>query len=284
MPSKPDILLDESPRTPEGNRGLQDLHDGSNERTVSSSIFLRVEPSPVAFEDPFVSGNPSSSQLEKEGVAPVSARPKQVTIQIGDMPFTLRVSTMQKYCRVLSNQFCSDRWNTCALEARDGVYIMEGNADMFTYLYDYMVYGSFPLFYDYHKGFAYAKYARLLVEAEYWQVDGVTDWIKGKKFEGAVDINITCIDLEGTVNGTLPAGAFYEFHPRVHVDRIYICPRDIFVHRGDKRRCGIACMKAKGDDDDRYEKEETLKTMRIEKKVMIHDGLLKENRGHSQSC
>lgn len=220
----------------------------------------------------------SSLEAKQKVAAPASAQPRQITIQIGDIPFTLRTSTIKEYCRVLSNQFCSGRWNAGAVERNDGVYIMEGNGDMFTYLYDYMVYGSFPLFYDYTKGFGYAKYARLLVESEYWQVDGVTDWIKGKKYEGAVGIKVASIDSDGTVNETLPAGAFYEFHPRIQVEKIYICPRDIFVHQGDKRRCGIACMKARGDDDDKYEEYERLKTLRIETRVMIHDEMLKESR------
>lgn len=275
MSSKPEIPSNDSPKRPERNGGLPHGHDEFNRRTNSSSIFLDIEPISVAMEDPFVSKNSSFRELKQEETAP---QPKQITTQIGDIPFTLQTSTMKKYCRVLSNQFCSGRWNAGAVENRDGVYIMEGNADMFTYLYDYMVYGNFPLFYEYHKGFDYSKYARLLVEAEYWQVDGVIDWIKAKKFETAVEIRITSIDSVDMVNKTLPAGVFYEFHPRVHIDKVYICPRGIFVHRGDKGRCGIACMKARGDDDDKYEEHEKLKTMRIEKKVIIHDEILKEDR------
>lgn len=275
MSSKPEIPSNDSPQTPQRNAGLQNLRSDSNQQTHDPSLFLDIEPTPIAIEDPVISKSPPSRELKQEEPAP---QPKQITIQISDTLFTIRTSTIKKYCRVLSNQFCSGRWNAGAVQNRDGVYIMEGNADMFTYLYDYMVYDNFPLFYEYHKGFDYAKYARLLAEAQYWQVDGVTAWINEKKFETAVEIKVTSIDSDGMVDRTLSAGVFHEFHPRVDIDKVYICPRRIPVHRGDKGRCSIACMNARGDDDDRYEEYEKLKTMRIEKKVIVHNEILKENR------
>lgn len=113
------------------------------------------------------------------------------------------------------------------------------------------------------------------------EVDGLIEWIKAKKFEAGVEIKVTSVDSDELVNKTLPAGAFYEFHPRAHISKIYICPRNIFAHRGEKCRCGNACEKAKGKNDDKYEEQESLKMMRIEKKVIVHDEMLKENRDDS---
>jgi ABC-type transport system substrate-binding protein len=117
---------------------------------------------------------------------------------------------------------------------------MEGNSEMFNYLYNYMVSGMFPLFYEYNKGFDYGKYARLLSKAEYQGVNGMIDWLKGKKYEDAVKLHISSIQSNNLASNILPGNMFYGFHLRTHVQKPRIV-QGAFLFTGVQKEMR-ACM------------------------------------------
>jgi hypothetical protein len=206
-----------------------------------------------------------------------SSRPDMFAIQVGDRQFSLRRNSM-KHSKMLMKQFYGPNWDPDMLpKTPDGCYILEGSGEMFNYLYDYMIEGHYPLFYDYHDGFDYQKYAKLLAAADYWDMEKLQTWIKKMKYEEVVKINISSGETLGPPKGTVQGGVFYEHHPKLSIKKIYICPKRIAVHKGHKEYCGKECDKfRKGADE--YEEERSWKTLRVEKKVVIDFDLLKEER------
>lgn len=273
--------MDNSPQTPERKESLSHLHNTSDQNPGHPTLFLGVEPNPIAIEDPFTDSklNSPKPNLTKVIPPPSQEQPEKATIIVGDTPFCFRTKTMQKYSRFLANLFCCGRWNANAGKQCDIDYVISfGNVEMFTYLYDYMTTGVFPLFYQYHKGFDYAKYARLQHEAEVWGVDGMIDWVKGKKYEDAVQIQIEVLDVKPDSRTIIPGSVICEVYPRIKIGKTYVCPRGLPVHHGDKSKCGNACMKARGREYSEYEDREELRTMQIERKVIIHKEVLTEKR------
>jgi hypothetical protein len=85
-----------------------------------------------------------------------------------------------------------------------------------------MIEGHYPLFYDYHNGFDYQKYAKLLAAADYWDMEKLQTWIKKKKYEEVVKINISSGETLGPPKGTVQGGIFYEHHPQLSI-RKFTC-------------------------------------------------------------
>ncbi|TGO40727.1 hypothetical protein BHYA_0032g00060 [Botrytis hyacinthi] len=59
------------------------------------------------------------------------------------------------------------------------------------------------------------------------------------------------------------------YHPRWDTEEVYICPREIDVHRGNESACGRQCENVRGDSGYKYEDEPILKTLVIRKKFVV---------------
>ena len=281
-PSMDSLTADQILVSPYAVKQNKNLHLGQKDSASDSSLFGHAPASEPNSEDPFADEmiypstmEPMSSPEMKTSMPP----PKQFTIQLGDKIFTLHAQTIEKYSKKLSNQFCSRHWKTDLLEkSEQGFYLLEGNGEMFDYLYDYMVFGTFPLFFAITTGFDYKKYASLLEQAQYWGIYGMSDWIKKKRFEGAVKIHVNSHEIADNLpNCILSSNLFHEYHPQIHMRKVYLCPRRIEAHRGRKYMCGRRCENARGEVDE-FEKEREWRTVCIQRNVVIDEAVLREER------
>lgn len=146
----------------------------------------------------------------------------------------------------------SERWND---REKDGSFFIDANPDMFDHILNYLRSGIFPLFFDAGtQSFDYGKYAALLGEARYFGIHRLEDWISKARFHDAVRIEtITTMvpDVEaegGTHRVSAGADTKTDVSTNWGTRRVYVCPRDIDVHRGYRRKCGQACEKARTRD------------------------------------
>jgi len=156
----------------------------------------------------------------------------------------------------------------------DGSYFLDADPEIFEHLLRFMRRpGSCPLFWSKDRGFDYDMYRRLQDEAEYFQVDALYQWIKDKKYKSAVTIYVHAPKVvEATcVPGALLIGNYSESRHFVTKTRqLYVCPRLIPEQRGAPGRCGRACHKFQGDDDDKYEAEAYTKMITVREEIMFN--------------
>jgi len=120
-------------------------------------------------------------------------------------------------------------------------------------------------------------YTALLVEAKYFQVTGLIDWLEKKKYHDAVVVNTSSQEAEGVsdISRNTSSAERLKFFPSRVVKRTYVCPRGIDIHRGDPARCGRACARAEvwrvGDP---YEDENVLTTLIVSQQTAIKEGNL----------
>jgi hypothetical protein len=194
--------------------------------------------------------------------------PKIITLDIGGRKFKTTLDTLRSgsglFHRQLSGRFPWSR-------QEDGSYFMDADPDLFAHLLRFMRRPEvFPLFYTKANGFDYDLYNRLEIEAEYFQMDELREWIKEKKYLKAIETHTQSAQV-GTLNQlapkSIPAHHSQDNYMVPRTRRIYVCPRGIFVHRGDKNRCGQACDKARGSREDEYDEEQYMEVVSVEKET-----------------
>lgn len=62
-------------------------------------------------------------------------------------------------------------------------------------------------------------------------------------------------------------GVDVKYYPTWKKKQTYICPRNIFLHRGNPRACGKQCKQAQGDAEPEYVEELILRTLVIEEEI-----------------
>lgn len=79
------------------------------------------------------------------------------------------------------------RWNDCNDRQEDGSYFIDADSDIFQHVLQFMRRPSkFALFWTKETGFDYALYNKLEVEADYFLLHDLRDWIKKKRYLDAV--------------------------------------------------------------------------------------------------
>lgn len=68
-----------------------------------------------------------------------------------------------------------------------------------------------------------------------------------------------------------------EDHFITRVEKVYVCPRNIHVHRGSPLRCGAQCHKAQGNSENRYEEETIREVISREVEVQFVQGVCKSD-------
>jgi hypothetical protein len=180
--------------------------------------------------------------------------------------------------RQLSGKF---RWDPEA----DGTYFLDADPDLFEHLLRFMRRPEvFPLFYTKSNGFDYDLYNRLEAEAMYFQVDALYKWINAKSYLMAVVTNTYSAQVQTINNASLncyPASVQNSEHHHMipRTKKIYLCPRRIFVHRGDRNRCGLACRKAQGDQEDEYEEENYIEQITVKTEVEFNQAVCRLEEG-----
>ncbi|KAJ4368384.1 hypothetical protein N0V83_006741 [Neocucurbitaria cava] len=228
-----------------------------------------------------------SETVQEEGLAPTGKEsqpaprtptnptdyyPKIMTLNIGGRKFTVERETLRNESGLfrlqLSNQY------TWSPEA-DKSYFMEADPDLFAHLLRFMRRPAvFPLFYNSATGFDYDLYNRLEKEAEYFQIGVLHTWIKEKKYLQAVKVhtgNPRIRDLNMVHPIMLPANRSDTWYVIQHTRKVYLCPRQIAIHRGHPDMCGAACHRAQAMNEVVYEDEPFFQVVSVEKEIMFDE-------------
>ncbi|KAF2473564.1 uncharacterized protein BDR25DRAFT_158866, partial [Lindgomyces ingoldianus] len=184
-----------------------------------------------------------------------------ITLNVGGRKFLTRIDTLATGSGFFAAQL--SRWIGDPRE--DGSFFIDADPDLFAHLLRHLRRpNTFPLFWNMEKGFDYALYHALYVEAEYFGIYELAKWIEAKQYLKAITIKSHGPEIH-EVNGA--PGQPFVMNPNVEVVQReilvtkrerFVCPRGIFAHmvqRGERLKCGKACWKVGGDDPDEYVEE-----------------------------
>ena len=162
----------------------------------------------------------------------------------------------------------SGRWDNAQ---NDGSYFIDADGSLFEHILRYLRRGVFPIFYDKMRGHDYLMYLALLEEARYFQITQLQEWLEKKQYLRVLKIQYSATEVEGTRELQIPRrpDMELEYYPTWGTRKVYICPRGIYVHRGNPSACGRDCRKAQGNADDIYEEDRALKVLVVEKQTVF---------------
>ena len=231
-------------------------HPPQNDSTNTPAPYHALDPSPSPI-------NPShTSPKPKDPANPQPREPSIFTLNVGGRIFRTYATTLRD-AGLFDRMF--ERWPH-ANSAKNPLFI-DADPDLFAHILRYLRRPQiFPLFWDPAKGFDYDLYNRLEAEAQYFDIQPLENWIKERRYLKAVEVTFDTL-LADLNKWTLREGPTVE-HDRFAVTRcreVYVCPRGIPVHRGDRNRCGQACVRARGSEPVRYEKEEHVDVVTVRK-------------------
>jgi hypothetical protein len=162
-----------------------------------------------------------------------------ITLQVGERKFTTTPETL-KESEFLAAML-SGRWSAVKI---DGVYLIDADRALFEHILRYIRRGVFPLFYDGIKGHELER------EADYFGIPTLLAWLKEKIYLVAVSTRYKIDERTGmTWLDERDSSEQLEHHPAFKIVKVYICPRNIDVHRGKPQTCGQACRAARGDGE-----------------------------------
>ncbi|KAL1798639.1 hypothetical protein ACET3X_002676 [Alternaria dauci] len=204
--------------------------------------------------------------------------PKNLTLDVGGRKFKVSRDTLKAESGLFERQL-SGRFSPWEPEA-DGSYFLDADPDLFEHLLRFMRRPEvFPLFYSKMNGFDYDLYNRLQAEALYFQMDTLYNWIKFEGYLAAIKVKASKMDVRRIGNRNmvtvpseaLPVNIIQDLHVIPRTRKIYLCPRQIIVHKGRPELCGAACHKSQGEREVQYEVEESLEVVTVEKEI-VFDG------------
>ncbi|CAO2654971.1 Nn.00g117040.m01.CDS01 [Neocucurbitaria sp. VM-36] len=236
------------------------------------STELNVNGTPVPTNTESGSENEHNGGLQlHESENPIDPHPNIVTLNIGGRKFTVARDTLRE--SKLFRLQLSDNY-TWTPEA-DGSYFLDADPDLFVHILRFMRRPSaFPLFYNSATGFDYDLYNRLEVEAEYFQLDALHAWIKEKKYLQAVKVSTgypVMQDLEEVGPNMYQANRSDDWHVIPRTRKVYLCPRQIHVHRGHPELCGAACHRRQAEQEVVYEDEASFQIVRVGKEIVFDE-------------
>ena len=97
-------------------------------------------------------------------------------------------------------------------------------------------------------------------------------WLEGQRYLEAVKVTRSAgllSRVEDVAGSAIGGHVEVEHHVSWRTRKVYVCPRAIPVHRGDRRACGKMCRIAQGDDEDEYEDEDVLKVLEVRKTTVM---------------
>jgi hypothetical protein len=198
---------------------------------------------------------------------PAPTNDQEVRLRVGGRIFTTLKATL------LESEFLtimlSERWNN---GNQGEALFIDADPDLFEHILNYLRRGVFPLFYDAQKGFDYARYTALLGEARYFGISRLERWISQKKFLEAVRVVHIAEEYdEPPSRASYPAGTTITHCTATWSKReVYVCPRDIEVHRGHPEKCGRRCHQARGDAAEEYETEGHVRVFLMRQEVVFN--------------
>ena len=229
----------------------------------------------------------NDDQSTKDGAKPAGPTPSfpsVITLDVGGRLFKVSADVLTAESGLFKRQL-SDRFTW--VPQADGSYFLDADPEMFEHLLRFMRRPSnFPLFWSKHGGFDYDLYQRLQAEAEYFQVDALYQWLKDKKYKSAVTIYVHAPKV---VEATCVPGAFLDGsqsenrHFVKKTRQWYVCPRAIPGHRGAPGRCGKACQRFQGDDEDKYEAEDYTEMITVREEIIFNQSACEVTQGYIES-
>ncbi|KAG9194730.1 hypothetical protein G6011_04765 [Alternaria panax] len=202
--------------------------------------------------------------------------PKHITLDVGGRKFKVSRDTLEAESGLFKRQL-SDRFTPWEPEV-NGSYFMDADSDLFQHLLRFMRRPEvFPLFYSKMNGFDYDLYNRLQVEALYFQIDNLYEWIKDKKYLTAIKVQTSRPDIHSVQDislmqpEVLPVNETEEWHIVPRTRKVYLCPRQIRAHRGQPELCGGACHKRQAENAVEYEDVSSLEVVRLQKEIVVDE-------------
>lgn len=152
--------------------------------------------------------------------------------------------------------------------------------DVFAHVLRYLRHGIFPVFYDEAKGgHDYAMYVAVLEQARYFGVEPLRVWLEGGKYLAAVKVEregrrVVVVEegdvgVGSTMGAVVRGNVAVEHHVGWVTRKVYVCPRGIGVHRGNRNACGKDCRRVQGGADDEYEDEAVMKVFEVRKTTTL---------------
>ena len=199
-----------------------------------------------------------------------------ITLQVGERRFITRPATLTRGSDFFARQL-SGRWPDIQ---PDGSYFLDADGDVFQHVLRYLRHETMPLFYDNVMGHDYGLYLAVLEQARYFGVEPLQNWLERKTYLQAVKIVRSARMLEGVedVSGTAGANVKVEHHVTWKTKKVYVCPRGIARHMGDRGACGRMCRNAQGDANDVYEDEKVVKVLEVRKVTELDREMCVEQR------
>jgi hypothetical protein len=110
--------------------------------------------------------------------------PPLVTLNVSGRKYITRPSTLSTspyFTALLA------RWDSSTDLQDDGSYFIDADPDVFEHILAFMRRPSkFPLYWTHEHGFDYALYNKVEVEADFFLLHGLRDWVSGAKYKEAV--------------------------------------------------------------------------------------------------
>ena len=191
-----------------------------------------------------------------------------IQLQVGERRFTTLASTLTDGSSFFAS-LLSDRWSDSRSD--DGSFFVDADPDLFAHILRYLRRGVLPILYNKCQGFDYGFYGALKEEAEYFGIEPLRKWIEEKEYLRAVTIRYSAEEVKGqgigadgydaTVDGSIERS----YHPFWRTEKVYQCPRGIYIHNGNPSACGRMCLKAKSEDGDDYVDRDVLRTLIVTK-------------------
>ena len=192
---------------------------------------------------------------------------KEITLKVGERVFNTRRETLTEKSHWFDSYLT--RWNSN--RQQDEPVFVDADGDVFSHVLRYLRHDIFPLFYSASKGHDYALYHAVHEQARFFQIPRLERWIEEKSYLTAVQ---TWISVEALPNlAAMPkfvgADTNVECHPIWKVEKVYLCPRGIPVHRGRPEACGRACRDAGEGKETEYEDEGSWIVAAVRKKTVF---------------
>lgn len=203
---------------------------------------------------------------------------ERVTLEIGGRQFQTIVGTLTHRSEYFKAAF-SGRY-AIKKEGHDSSFI-DADPALFDHILRYLRRGIFPLVYDKTKGHDYALYTQILEEAKYFQCPTLIVWLEDSCYHKCISWNVN-MKLSDAPDGRTHGDSKVESLPPIpHVmetDKIYLCPRGIYKHKGDEGACGRQCKLVQGDNEVEYVTQQATTTwVTAEREICFNRGWMTDN-------
>ncbi|KAF4627894.1 hypothetical protein G7Y89_g10259 [Cudoniella acicularis] len=225
-----------------GNAGVSLFCNTGCEATNPGTMSIAKDPNPPP---PITDELASAMKTSVTDPSPSSNNPtptpsETITLLVGGQNFTTTRDTLQESTFLAT--LLSGRWDPN--REPNNTYLIDADPTLFKHILQHLRRGVLPLFYSNTTGHDHALYLALLQEARYFGIERLEEWLEEKKYLEGVKVSYSVEQRQGMWN--FESGKdddVVDVRISSATKKVYICPRNIFVHRGDPDRCGHQCVK-----------------------------------------